>query len=376
MVPSLACVFSVVVRVQGDSWVGWMKPRLYAALQKGTAFRLLRSYSPLESVWCSQYSAYIRSREMYMNLLTLLSNLPFCSGAKQNGGQEEIHRELMCWAPVVCVFCRMTPTRSRYRRSLGSRILNGDVDLNCFFSAPTNILVYMSIWLLVEWLSHPSDQGSPVATASSTCFWLSWCPVWSGTWAWASRPQLGQPVHIQHRVCGCCCQTQETANSQISSARSHPWGGTLLCVTPPIHYQSTVALSVLTWLCLSPSFGCLRERVARDPARQPWRHNLQQHLRQSTLKRRAWARGSWGSHSSESLLQVWKTTLHVCLYWKEITTINMFLYQLNCIMADLRLLWFLLWTVVVCKRAPVACEWSEQEWQWGQPLHLPMYRPL
>lgn len=53
-------------------------------------------------------------------------------------------------------FCRMALTVTYYGLSLSSSNLNGDIYLNCFFSASIDIMAYVSVWLLVERLPRPA----------------------------------------------------------------------------------------------------------------------------------------------------------------------------------------------------------------------------
>lgn len=148
---------------------------------------------------------------------------------------------------ILC-FLRMCITLVYYGLSLNTSNLNGNIYLNCFFSAAIESLSYVVIWLLTDRLPRPTllfatmmysgftllvlklipeGQTSPsehcqtwkkshnchvgfsqtmwlhcksslwwqslvllALSPSSVWLWLSWCPLWSETWAWV----LGLPV--------------------------------------------------------------------------------------------------------------------------------------------------------------------------------------
>lgn len=53
-------------------------------------------------------------------------------------------------------FCRIALTMTYFGLSLSSSNLNGNIYLNCFFSAAIDIFAYVFIWLLVERLPRPT----------------------------------------------------------------------------------------------------------------------------------------------------------------------------------------------------------------------------
>lgn len=52
-------------------------------------------------------------------------------------------------------FCRIALSITYYGLCLSSSNLNGNIYLNCFFSAAIDIMTYVFIWLLVERLPRP-----------------------------------------------------------------------------------------------------------------------------------------------------------------------------------------------------------------------------
>lgn len=53
-------------------------------------------------------------------------------------------------------FCRITLNMTYYGLSLSSSNLNGNIYLNCFFSAAIDIMAYVFIWLLLKRLPRPT----------------------------------------------------------------------------------------------------------------------------------------------------------------------------------------------------------------------------